>query len=376
MSQGDELRPLRGVTSVEPSEEVARRRPALVSAIEREMAAAHQRAGERARFRRRASLAGKWLGGCVAAAAGVLLAYGVFRGGPSFQAGQAHSNAQSAAPGSAARLLAPNGAQQARVTPSTQLGAGSTISTEAGSGARLALGERVSVEVGESTRLELEELGAERHVVRLPVGAIDVEVASGSGSPRHFAVSTPDSLVEVRGTGFRVEVRHTEQGAPYSVVSVRHGRVSVTHRGQEHLLGAGETFRTVPRPGSSVGGAALGAPAVGGPGIGRLGSSSAAASPAGSAANGSAASTAGPGVSGAGESTSEALPARVVSSLAQENALFERALAARDAGRGAEAIRVLEELLQRYPDSPLRAGANSELGRLRGTSAAQPIAPR
>jgi len=53
-----------------------------------------------------------------------------------------------------------------------------------------------------------------------------------------------------------------------------------------------------------------------------------------------------------------------VSTLDHQNELFSSALAARRAGNDARARALLEELITRYPDSPLVSSARRELAAL------------
>jgi ferric-dicitrate binding protein FerR (iron transport regulator) len=329
-SPGDELRPMRGLTSVEDPATVAARRPALVALMEREIGLAHER-------KRRAVRRRPWLGsGMAALAAAGLLALFVrselTRGGAD-QARSRATAAPSAKPAAASSIAAP--AADEPFLEGSHLGLGSELRTEA-KGAHLALGERVRVDLAEHSRLRLTQLDAARHVVELARGRVDVEVARRAGIPREFAVESPDSLVEVKGTGFTVEVRHTSDGRPFTSVEVRHGLVVVTNRGERHELSAGMTF--VSEPDAATRPAGTTSPAT------------TAISKTASAEPGNGASPPRPAASP--EST-----------LSEQNSLFERALAARDHGNDAEAIRLFGELCRRYPSSPLWGVAQDELRR-------------
>ncbi len=142
-------------------------------------------------------------------------------------------------------------------------------------------------------------------------------------APQQFIVDTPDARVVVHGTEFVVSVRlDDELGGTVTSVAVREGIVAVHHPGGEMSLGAGESWSSVPQV----------APAP-------TSSASSVSPPASTAA------------SVAPPSSKPSQPP--ASTLAEENALFEKAMAARRSGDDAEVVRLLDLHRRRYPASPL-----------------------
>ncbi len=138
------------------------------------------------------------------------------------------------------------------------------------------------------------------------------------GPNRQFSVITPDATVVVHGTVFSVSFdAETKQ----SCVSVEEGVVSVRHAAGKTWLEAGDSW-----------GCATTAPAADEP------------------------------PPTAPRSTPPARPG----TLGQENALFESALAAKVQGNPDAARAKLQELLQKYPQSPLAPEARAMLNSLQG----------
>jgi ferric-dicitrate binding protein FerR (iron transport regulator) len=185
----------------------------------------------------------------------------------------------------------------------------------AGQQLELANGVRLEAEVG--ARFAFDPAGRE---VALELGLVTFSVPP-LVAPARFEVRTPTALVVVHGTTFSVEVR-----AEGTRVAVTAGVVSVSHDGGEVLLHAGESWPIDEQPVASTRGDRGIVPPVA-------------------------------AMRGGARSPSSTLQA--------ENALFAQAMAARRSGDDREAIRLLDELVREYPQSPLRPEAERQRARLR-----------
>jgi hypothetical protein len=166
--------------------------------------------------------------------------------------------------------------------------------------------------------------------LRLELGYTEISVPR-PGGPAVFSVDTPDSQVVVHGTEFSVRVeRDPRTNTVTTTVSVSRGSVLVIHGGEQRLLELGTTWSshasdsppptTTPEPRSEP------------------------MPPPSPRARTTRAPSAPP-------------------SLAEQNRLFQAFLDARAAGDDARAVRVLDELLTRFPDTPLADQAR--IGRFR-----------
>ena len=205
---------------------------------------------------------------------------------------------------------------------------GSEVKTDAGSSAHLrtALGARILV--GESSELRLagsEQSGTVERV-ELALGSIDVTVPK-LGPKRQFRVSTPDTLVIVHGTEFSVVVRPGAHGSTNTVVKVRSGRVEVRKKQAIEFLGAGKSWSSEAAA-ASEGSVVPPAPPRTTP------------APAAAAANDQ--------------------PVGASGNLARANALLTSALDAARGGNDELALARLDELLRRYPTSPVADNARVE----------------
>lgn len=213
-----------------------------------------------------------------------------------------------------------------------------TIETKDGSRARLHGGRGLDIELGPASRLVLgqieEESGATR--LRLERGRVSCSVDPTGEGPK-LAVVTPDATVEVEGTVFSVEVLESGDEVR-TCVRVQRGLVAVTRGAQVEHLAAGQSSGCAARvadlefeeaPEAS---AELSVPQV--------------SRPRGPAASRAAA----------------AVPQ--VSSLATQNGLFARGLAAERRGQLLLAERELTQLLSRYPETPLRPDVEAALLRI------------
>lgn len=204
------------------------------------------------------------------------------------------------------------------------LATGSEVKTEVGSTVQLktTLGAKISVAGSSELRLAGSEASGTIERVDLALGSIRVKVPK-LGAKRQFRVSTPDTLVIVHGTEFSVTVRKDAAGLLNTVVEVTSGRVEVRKKQGVEFLGAGaawssrESAATAASAGKSV---ATGTPPP-------------AASPAVPAPRGT---------------------------LAQANALLASALEASREGNDTLALARLDELLRRFPDSPVADNARVE----------------
>ncbi|NUO49140.1 MAG: FecR domain-containing protein [Polyangiaceae bacterium] len=143
-------------------------------------------------------------------------------------------------------------------------------------------------------------------------------------APDQFSVHTPDARVVVHGTDFVVSVRlDNEHGGTVTSVSVREGVVSVHHQGGEAVLGAGESWSSAEQRAPAPVSASASPP------VPAIASASAVTVPT--------------------SKPSE----QPTSTLTEENALFEKAMAARKAGNDAEVVRLLDAHRRKYPTSPL-----------------------
>lgn len=210
------------------------------------------------------------------------------------------------------------------VAAGRSLGVGERVSTRAGGNAELSLSTGTRVQLEESTDVVVEGTGL-LEAFSLERGAIGARVAKLAPDER-FVVHTPDAEVEVRGTQFRVRVVAADPSCldgTVTRVDVTEGVVAVRHAQVETRVGPGSSWP----PGC--------APA--------RASSSSVPSP-------TLAPTVAPKPSSASAS----------STLAEQNALFARAIAAKQRGDGSDAIADFDKLLTTYPGSPLAESAAAE----------------
>jgi hypothetical protein len=325
------------------------RRRRVIAATSFTIARAAKEQAEQARRRR-------WLriGVATASAAAVLLAAGaVWRSRAAHEA----QLAEAAGPAGHVQLLAGtiHPSHEGRPLPSVSsdgrysLGPGDEVTTEPSGRGELTLTDGVAITLEPQTHVRLPEARAAgdkaaalNERVGLDMGSVFVRVPPLS-SGHSFSIRTPDAEVTVHGTAFTVEVLSTQAApAPTATrVRVSSGVVSVKSAGQPELfLTAGMEWaspdlpRTAATPPAAVATAATGAsmgttatpPSTGTgtrPGTHRRGTAS-----------------------GGGRSESS-------STLAEENRLLEAAAAASNGGDYGTAIATLNELLRRFPGSPL-----------------------
>lgn len=223
-----------------------------------------------------------------------------------------------AASGGAGAVLAPLG-------DGRSLQAGSRVSTPARGGAELDVSTGTQLVLGERTELNVVDEGALEQFT-LSSGTLEAHVAK-LGATERFVVRTPDAEVEVRGTRFRVSIVGADASCGSGTVTrvvVLEGLVAVRNAGVETLVGAGASWpgacEAPPPPGAT---APTSAPA---PSIGQS------------------------------------------STLAAENALFARAMTAKQRGATDEAIADLDRLVAWHPGGPLAESAAVERMRLLGST--------
>ncbi len=268
--------------------------------------------------------------GAAAAAAAVVVASTHRRVGPSPVAGAPPSHESV------------GGGEVDIVAAGRPLGAGERVSTRAGGNAELSLSTGTRVQLEESTDVVVEGAGL-LEAFSLERGAIDARVTK-LAPPERFVVRTPDAEVEVRGTQFRVRVVAADPSCldgTVTRVDVAEGVVAVRHARVETRVGAGSSWP----PGCAP-------------------------------ATASSSSVPSPTVALAVAPRPSSTPAS--STLADQNALFARAIAAKQRGDAPEAIADFDKLLTTYPGSPLAESAAAErmrawnaIDRRRGAEAAR-----
>jgi hypothetical protein len=176
---------------------------------------------------------------------------------------------------------------------------------------------RAKLDVESATEVVLPSASASQFV-ELRRGAVLAHVTKLEPEQR-FVVRTPDAEVEVRGTLFRVAYALNGSCGLATEVKVTEGHVIVRARDGEHSLHGGESWKPACVPAAP----------------------SATPPPAPPPAP-------------------EAAPSRATSELARQNALFAEAMTAKRRGDPREAVRSLDELVEKHPSSPLREAAEAE----------------
>lgn len=234
-----------------------------------------------------------------------------------------------------------------------------TVATRAESASGLRLPSGVVVTMKPETHFQMSDPSVPsnmREEINLELGRVQVDVPK-LAEGHTFAVRTPDTLVTVHGTSFSVEVTKTgASGATSTTVAVTRGVVSVLHDHQETFLYAGMEWS------SSAQLSVATEPAE--PPV-RLAAKPRSPSLATGAARVqehkavfdrktmvSSSNASDPG------STPEATSRGT--DLANANVLFAEAKLARKQGDQARAVRLLGELIRRYPASPLIEDAQVE----------------
>jgi len=303
------------VPEAPPHAETLRRRQ-LIGELER----MQREAPENVPRRRRPRLG--WAAAALAAvaAAAVVLATGAFQ--------------NPAPPKSAAQLNQPSKSEPTE----RAIALGSEVKTDAGSTVQLktALGAKISVAGSSELRLAGGDASGVIERVELAKGSIQVKVPK-LGAQRQFRVSTPDTLVIVHGTEFKVTVQTDASGRPNTVVEVTSGRVEVRRKQAVEFLNAGAAWSS-------------------GEGAADVAAGTKASTERGEAEVRELAKAASTPARQAASDRAEAPR----SNLAQANALLASALEASRKGNDKLALARLDELLRRYPDSPVADNARVE----------------
>jgi hypothetical protein len=310
-----------------------------------------------------------------AAAAGVVLGIAQIYRGP------AHGERAVLSSGVAASITR-HGRPLAASDQPRLLVAGDRIATRADAPVTIVLVRGARAQVGPSTSIALLRDEAREQRLKLEVGQVKLEVpklAPGGA----FVVETPQAEVRVRGTRFKVEVSGVGSGAGITRVGVTRGSVVVRTARGEQLLAGGESWssplaaaKESAHPDDVAAASVARASATDEPEAARAESSrdvgiqhsderreapvaARSSKPASRAAEAPPAGGDSPtGSTGSRSAARE--PGADANALAQQNRLLQAALAARSQGDHARAVRLLDELLRRYPSSPLAESARVE----------------
>jgi hypothetical protein len=213
------------------------------------------------------------------------------------------------------------------VTAGDVLQAGDALEARSGGSVTLGLSSG-DVRLLSAGRIDIVSTTAAERRLRVALGTVEVDLPRKLPQGQSLIMETPDAQVRVVGTAFRVDVNLDAAGKPATEVNVRRGTVWVSQRGERRAtLGAGSKWRSAPEPASEV---AAAAPPKGEP---RAGAFAKAASSRTVEAQGT---------------------------LAEENRLYESALAARNVGDDRRAAEAFGQLLSRYPRSVLREQSLAE----------------
>jgi hypothetical protein len=271
--------------------------------------------------------------------------------------GAQRSFTKSATP-SLASCSSPSGCSRAP-TPIGDLGVVDGRTIEPGSRITAAADRATNVDLRSGTHLALTagsllsyDEGAENHRFTLFHGSVHLEVNKLAANQR-FLVDTPDTEVEVRGTVFDVGWQDAaDHCGKQTHVTVTEGVVEVRHRGTTVLVTAGKSW---PEPCVVSQRVALGAARLVPRNTPTPVRRSEAIPGGGLATGNEMLGFQPPSPTG----NAEPSPTKRASDLAEQNDLFARASAARHAGNESLAIRLYDELLTRFPRSPLTESAIS-----------------
>ena len=112
-------------------------------------------------------------------------------------------------------VIAENNGNEFEAYPDMHLREGHALSTYQESYVRMALDDDKYVKLEENSRAEFRTLGASdsgNTVIYLDRGAITNEITKPLGEDESYVVHTPNAVLAVRGTFFRVEVKQDENG--------------------------------------------------------------------------------------------------------------------------------------------------------------------
>ncbi|MGN0642696.1 MAG: FecR domain-containing protein, partial [Huintestinicola sp.] len=122
-----------------------------------------------------------------------------------------------------------NGGKKYEAYKNMKVGGGYVLSTDADSYTRLLLDSDKYIKLEQLSRAAFEELGTEQKrntVIRLESGAITNEITAPLPAGEDYIVTTPNAVLAVRGTFFRVEVSFDENGDAYTDVYTYGGTVA------------------------------------------------------------------------------------------------------------------------------------------------------
>ncbi len=330
-----------GVVEVESQGELARRRERLVPKLAMAIDRASRLEARRRRIHRVAAV--------VALAAAVVLIVGM--GWSAWRSGSAPRESELAA----MRVESTDGSvivtHDGREAPamSRALSKDDAITTAEGARAVVRLASGTSLWIGPSTQLSLGGTTGARDEVTLSAGYVEATVPK-LGAEASFEVVTPDTRVRVHGTQFSVRVQKSGDGIKTDV-RVSEGVVSVLHGGGVAMLHASASWSSEDAIAERRDTEDRDSPEMTGEGA-RL-----------TAEDGGAVNDGGEGprsVTAGGTPAEPAAIASTHSSLAEENAAFQRAMQAARAGQDERSLALLNEFLARYPRSPLAQNARVE----------------
>jgi hypothetical protein len=320
----------KGAVPVEDAERSAARRERVVSALGNHIIAVHER-------RSRRFAAAVFLGVAAAAAVGVgFLGLEQLRSNePSAAIAVANVSAGEVR-GVVGRALSMGpGAQGVPVEAGARLKGGEQLETFDGGALELSV-DNGNVRLGALSKLEVLSPSRAERRLRLGVGSVDVDVPHLGRTSERFVVETPSVDVVVVGTAFSVDVGGS--AARETKVNVRRGTVWILSHGERlAVLKAGDVWSSERNPVAES--PAANAPALDG-------------APT--------AAVKAPHVAQARPTEGAAREAVAPGSLAEENRLFEAALAARNGGDDGRAADAFGALLSRYPRSVLAEQALAE----------------
>jgi hypothetical protein len=318
----------RGPISVEDADVDDARRARIVSGIARGIREAKVE-GDRKRGKARIAIV------LVAAAALAVLVGGLWRGLPPSAEVVARlipsSTGVLVIRGAESRVPLPNAEQP--------LSGGDVVTTVVDASASMRLASGAEVNIGPSTRVALARAQTGDEQIDLSIGEVGLRIPP-LGAGGSFRVQTPDARVVVHGTAFVVRVSQ-RVSSPGTITEVRvsEGKVSVEHQGSQLDLLPGQSWSSKETL------AAESVPAVVAP---------AAPAPAAPAVQTAEATL--PPLAAKPTKTAKNDP----SALAEQNRLFAAASAARRRGDDRAALGQWNQLLLRYPESPLAPEARVE----------------
>lgn len=254
-----------------------------------------------------------------------------------------------------------------QLSPGDRLGEGRlTVGQQTAAILRLGSGAEIQARPRSIVRVHVDKKASlTSEWLELDGGDVSLQVPH-LGTQRRLLVKTPEALVEVRGTAFRVSRKAISAQKWVTHVHVTEGLVSVRASGKEVFLGPEDSWSSSAR--SSAPPAPKDTAEVR---TERLLPSTKATDAKAADARTAKANTAAP--TGASEAdraqpTSPSSNPQATSNLAEQNRLYQSALVASRNGLSELARLRFEQLLRKYPNSPLAPGAKRELARLKPAS--------